>query len=531
MTKPPSFKYKWFSVGDLSASTILIFDNLTLLTFIVVILYLGYQFPIDVIMQYIIPGTVIGGIVGNLLCFWLAFKIAKKQQQNITAMPLGLDAPSAIGYVVCIIGPAFSLSKQHGLGIHEAAMYAWHLGVGCLFVNGIIKLIASSCIKQLKALIPSAALLGAIGGVAIGLIGYFALTSMFAVPIVGLLSFAIVFLTMFARIKLPFNLSSIPIAIIVGTLAYYILLPFGLSGSLPDIHSHIGFLLPYPNMDFIKILPEIVSYIPVVIPFALLVIFGTMSVEESAAVLGVNYGVRNLAVIDSVATIISSFFGGIVQTTPYAGFPAYRNINARAGYLLINILIVGIGGIFGIVGLIVGFVPESAVAPVLLYVAFEIGMQGFNQSEKKYLAPILFSFFPCIARLIQIKLTSGNLMPVNKLQEQLFTNVTPHISDYLIATILGNGFIVTGVLWASFLCFAIDRKWISSFVCAVILSILSYFGIIHSLLLSGAMVLPSQLPITVRMIPIELSIGYLLLGICVLIAGKLRYDDKDSQMH
>lgn len=528
MKSSSAFSYKWYSLGDISASTVLIFDNLTLLTFIVVILDLGYKFPMDVIMHYIVPGTVVGGIVGNLLCFLLAFRVAKKQNQNITAMPLGLDAPSAIGYVVCIIGPAFSLLVQHGANLHQAAIHAWQLGVGCLFVNGVIKLIASSFIKQLRALIPSAALLGAIGGVAIGLIGYFALTSMFATPIVGLLSFAIVFLTMFARIKLPFNLSSIPIAIIVGTAVYYILLPLGLSGSLSNIQSQVGFLLPYPNMNFIKILPEVINYIPVVIPFALLVIFGTMSVEESAAILGVRYGVRNLAIIDSIATIISSFFGGIVQTTPYAGFPAYRNINARAGYLLINIVVVGIGGVFGIVGLIVGFVPESAVAPVLLYVAFEIGMQGFNQSDKKYVAPILFSFFPCIARLIQIKLTSGDLIPVAKLQDQMFTNVYPHINDYLIATILGNGFIVTGVLWASFLCFAIDKRWISSFVCAVILSILSYFGIIHSLLLSGAMVLPSQLPATVRMVPLELSIGYLLLGICVLIAGKLRHNDSPS---
>lgn len=197
-------------------------------------------------------------------------------------------------------------------------------------------------------------------------------------------------------------------------------------------------------------------------------------------------------------------------------------MNAKAGFILLNIIVVGIGGMFGLVGFIVNLVPEAAVAPVLLYVAFEIAMQGFIRCDKKYIAPILFSFFPNIARLVEIKISSGELISVNDLQQKLFTNVNAHINDNLVVTMLGNGFIVTGVLWAAFLCFVIDRRFVAGFICCVILSILSYYGIIHSLLLSGAMTLPSKLPPAVRIIPLELSIGYLAMGILILIAGKLK---------
>jgi len=524
-TSQTNFRYHWFSAGDIGAAATIIFDNLTLLTIIAAILKFGYEFPTDIIMKHILPGTAFGVLVSNALYFVLSFYLAKKQRRHVTAIPSGLDAPSAIGFIVCIVGPAFMMFRHTNMDVHQAGINAWHVGMGCLFINGIFKLFASMFIKQLKALIPSAALLGAIGGVAMGLIGFFSLQLVFSEPIVGLISLAIVFLTMLARVRLPFNISGVVAAIVVGTLAYYILSPLGLSGPIPNLTTDIEFLLPYPHLSFLMVMPQVINYIPVVIPFALLVVFGTMSVDESAVRSGENYGVRNLAVIDGIATTVSSLFGGIAQTTPYAGLPAYIKMDAKSGFLLINIVVVGIGGMFGLVGFIVNLVPEAAVAPVLLYVAFEIAMQGFIRSDKKYIAPILFSFFPNMARLVEIKIGSGDLVPAGDLQHKLFTNVTPHISDNLVVIMLGNGFIVTGVLWASLLCFAIDRKFFSSFICCVILSIFSYFGVIHSLLLSGATMLPSSLPESVRAIPVELSIGYLVLGGLILLAGKLKQSE------
>lgn len=513
------FKYKWLSSGDIGAAATIIFDNLTILTFISLILQFGYAFPADIILTRMIPGTVFGVLVGNILCIWLGFRLAKREHRNVTALPLGLDAPSAIGFVVCIIGPAFTMAKQNISSIHDAGIMAWHIGAGCLFILGLIKLFCSIFAQKIKEYIPQAALLGAIGGVAVALIGFIPLMSILRTPVVGLTALCIMLLTMFAKVRLPFNISGIPAVILVGTALYYALIPFGLSGPMPDLSTHIGFLLPMPSFAFLGAMSYIIKFIPLIIPFALLVVFGTMSVAESSACVGENYRVRSLVIVDSIATLASALCGGVSQTTPYAGFPAYKKLDARAGFLLINIIVVGIGGIFGLVGFIVHLIPEAAVAPILLFVAFEITMQGFIQCDKKYIVPILFSFFPSIARLLQIKLTDGSLVSVDKLQADMFKNLTPSMSDSLVIVIMGNGFIITGILWGAMLCFAIDRKYIKSFVCCVGLSVLSYFGIIHSIFINGQIYLPYLLPSSISHIPLELSLGYAAMGILVLLSS------------
>jgi AGZA family xanthine/uracil permease-like MFS transporter len=512
------FRYKWLSSGDIGASATIIFDNLTLLTFISVILQFGYQFPVDIILTRVIPGTVFGVLIGNLLCIWLAFRLAHKEKRNVTAIALGIDAPSAIGFVVCVVGPVFNLFKnQPNLDIHQAGILAWQVGMGSLFVLGLIKLAFSLLAKQIKQFIPQAALLGGVGGVAIALIGFFPLVAILKMPIIGFVSFIIVMLAAIIRVRLPFNLPGIPLAIVVSTLLFYLLIPSGLSGEMPSLATNTGFLLPLPSLSFISVLPYVIKQIPLIVPFALLVIFGTMSVAESAACVGEHYNVRSLVVVDAIATIASSLCGGIAQTTPYAGFPAYKKMDARVGFLLINILVVGIGGIFGLVGFIVHLVPEAAVAPILLYVAFEIMMQGFVQCEKKYYTPILFAFLPSIARLLEIKFTDGSLIDGAKFQQQLF-GVTNGFSDQLIIVVMGNGFIITGILWSAVLVFAINRQSIKSFICCLILAVSSYFGVIHSVYTTGQIYLPTSLPGKISQLPLQLALGYLLMGIIILLS-------------
>ena len=303
------FKYKWFSTGDIGAAATIIFDNLTLIIIISLILQFGYQFPVDIILKNIIPGTVVGVLLGNLMCFYLAFRLAKSSKTNVTAVPLGLDAPSAIGFAVCIVGPAFNIYKQHVLDVHQAGILAWHTGVGALFILGLIKLFCSLFVQKMQKIIPQVALLGAIAGVALAFLGTFPLISILRVPTIGLITLAIVFLTQFAKIRLPFNLSGIPVAIIIGTILYYILMPLNLSGSMPDLSFNVAFLLPVPSLGFIEIMHELIAYIPLILPFALLVVFGTMSVAEGIVCAGDKYNVRDLVIIDSIATIASSLFG------------------------------------------------------------------------------------------------------------------------------------------------------------------------------------------------------------------------------
>lgn len=512
------FKYQWCSTGDIGAAATIVFDNLTVLLFVSLILQFGFHFPLDIILNNIVPGTVMGVLLGNLLFIGLAFIIARRENRNVTAMPHGLDAPSAIGFASCIVGPVFVWLQGSHVDTHTAAVQAWHIGACSVFFVGLIKLVSSLIICRLSKFFPSPALLGAIGGLALAIIGFLPLISIFKVPAVGVAVLAIILAGIYARYRLPFNIPIIPGAIIIGTLLYYVLAPTGLVGEIPHLTMSTDFVLMLrPHLEIFDELHATTAYFPVFIPFVFLVIFGTMSVVKSADSLGrEQYNIKQVAAIDGIATLCSALFGGIAQTTPYAGFVAYKKLDARAGFLVINILVVGLGGLLGLFALFVDIIPESAVAPVLLFVAFEISMQGFIQSDKKYTVAILFAFLPSLSRLLEIKIPDGNLLTSDIFQNYYVTQL-PHMTDQLLITVLGNGFFITAVLWGSWLCYLIDHKRWQGACCALALSIFSFFGIIHSVFLSGEVYLPWLLPDALRGEVFSLSLGYLLCGFMTLL--------------
>ena len=63
-------------------------------------------------------------------------------------------------------------------------------------------------------------------------------------------------------------------------------------------------------------------------------------------------------------------------------------------------------------------------------------------------------------------------------------------------TMLSNGFIITGLLWGSMLAFLIDHKARLAALCSAVCAVLTFFGIIHSVMPSGELYLPWRVTIT-----------------------------------
>ncbi|MEQ9728924.1 NCS2 family permease, partial [Pseudomonas sp. WHRI 8822A] len=76
----------------------LVVDNLSILGFISAALIGIFQFPAEVVFGRMFPGTAFGVLVGNLLYTLMARRLAARTgRDDVTAMPLGLDAPTSIG--------------------------------------------------------------------------------------------------------------------------------------------------------------------------------------------------------------------------------------------------------------------------------------------------------------------------------------------------------------------------------------------------------------------------------------------------
>src|SRR5262249_26959850 len=93
---------------------------------------------------------------------------------------------------------------------------------------------------------------------------------------------------------------------------------------------------------------EVLTYalgrLPVALPFAPATIVGGIDCTESAAAAGDEYDTRTILLTEGLASLAAGLLGGVIQTTPYIGHPAYKKMGGRAAYTLTNALFVGVVG-------------------------------------------------------------------------------------------------------------------------------------------------------------------------------------------
>lgn len=532
MSTAVGVNYKWFSLGDVSSSATIVFDNLTNMAIIAFLLTVVFGMPAGIVFKHIIPGLSIGVVVGNVAFMYMAFRLSKKLgRDNVTAFPSGLDAPTCIGMTLAVVGPAFLLFKSQGMTADAAALQSWYVSCACCFFIGLVKFVCSFFVHKIKNALPTVALLGGLAGVAIGLIAFFPLLTMLEYPIVSFLVLAIIVMVYFAGYQLPANLPAILVAIVIGTVVYYVFQVLMTGHTNAPSLSNLQVSFPSASLAFFASLPVAVKFFSIAFPFALLVIFGTVAVAESAQVLGEDYSPNELLFVDGIATMLMGVFGGTAQTTPYAGFPAYKKMDSRAGYLLINIIVVGIGAWFGFVNYIIDLIPEAILAPVLLFIGIEIAIQVFMVCDKKYYPAAILGLFPSIARMVEIQFSSSPVVSMDKVNALLASTTYGKLSAMSAIFTFGNGFIVTGTLLAALVYYLIERRIVAAVVTCVVMALMSLCGIIHSVNMDGSMYWIANLPAAQRIIPIEYAGGYLMFALVAIIIHALNKGKTSTLAH
>lgn len=511
--KPEKFKYRWFVTGDINGFFGLMFDNLTVLSFLAGILIFVFKYPAEIVYTRMFPGTAFGVLFGDLVYTWMAFRLAKKKNNpHVTAMPLGLDTPSTIGIALTVLGPAFIYLKSRGMNEYDAAMMTWYIGMATMVMIGVFKLLFSFIGGWVQKIVPQAGLLGSLAGIGLALIGFVPLLDVFGLPIIGLISLGLILYTLVAKINLPKNFPGVFAAIFVGTVLYYILAPMGLLPGLytpPSMQLHFG--APIPTLYFLDGFVESLKYLPIALPFAILTIVGGINVTESAKVAGDDFRTRDILLTEACSTLVAGVCGGVAQTTPYIGQPAYKAMGSRAGYTLLTGLFIGLGGMLGYVSFFVESIPRAVLAPILIFVALDIMVQAFKAVPAAHTTAVAFSFFPNIARLLQIQLSNTDIVPAVKFNE-LLTLPGKTFPQMLLIVALGNGFILTAMLWGAFAAKLIDKKLKQAAVYLLITAVFTFFGIIHSSSPDGNMYFPWQLSGVFQQIPYQFAIAYLVLA-------------------
>jgi AGZA family xanthine/uracil permease-like MFS transporter len=518
-------RYAWIAPGDVNAFFGLMLDNIGVLILAVSILGGVFSFPATFALRYMVPGTMLGVLVGDVAFTALAFWVARRTGRNdVTAMPLGIDTPSTFGMVFFVLGPAFRDAKGVGLDEHQAALLAWHIGIWSILWSGLFKLACAPFSGWVHRLIPRAGLLGSLAAIALVLIAFLPLVEIWHEPLVGLPALAVILCTLVARKKFPFKLPGALAALLIGGAIHYFLLAINVNHAPTTPFNPADGLWPTEWLTAFRFewwgaMEASFKYLPIVLPFALATVVGGIDCTESAKAVGDEYHTGTVIGIEAVAAIFAALCGGVVQTTPYIGHPAYKAMGGRAGYTLATALFIGSAGIFGYFAFLYLYIPRPTVFPILVFIGLEISSQSFLATPKRHYPAVAIACIPALALL--------GLLFVNKLIGTIGPEATAAALSvnqelkFEIETlrVLSNGFIVTSVIWASALAAAIDRQLFRSAAFFAIAALLTTFGVMHSPLESGGMYWPWNLPLENLKYVAQYAAGYALVALLLVAWG------------
>jgi AGZA family xanthine/uracil permease-like MFS transporter len=391
---------------------------------------------------------------------------------------------------------------------------AWKIGMAATIAIGVAKLGLAFAGDWARRVVPRAALLGSIGGISILLIAFLPALKILRDPLIGLVSLVVLLLALFGRVRMPFGLPGAFVAVLAGTLIFWGRAWLGLGPSGAIALGPLRLSLPWPTLEWLGAWSETLPYLSIALPFALVTIIGGIDNTESAAAAGDEYRARDILLTEAAATALAGCCGGVVQNTPYIGHPAYKAMGARAGYTLATGLAIGAGAATGLLSLLVGVLPEAAIAPILVFIGLEITAQGFLATPPRHGAAVALTFVPVAAAVVLIQ--TGSLFAALGAAPAALSGEAA--LGYQALVMLGNGFILTAVLWGWALVAIIDHQLVLAGLLFAVASGAALCGVIHSPLVSGALFWPWAPPSAV---PGQLAGAYgILAAICWLASAR-----------
>ena len=514
--------------GDVNGFLGLVVDNLSVLALLAAVLIGGYGVPASIVFGRMFPGTALGVLVGDLIYTWLALRLSRRTgRSDVTAMPFGLDTPSSIGMALLVLGPAYAKFRAAGLAPEAAGLETWYLGMAATATMGLVKFLLAFGGRAVRRLIPQAGLLGSLAGIALMLIGFFPMLELLQTPIVGFLSLGLVLYALVAKGPIPGGMPGVLFAVIIGTLAYYALGYWSVAGMhiAPPAMPTVRLALPRLDAGILHGFAGIIDTLPLIIPFALLTVVGGVNNTESARVAGDDYDVRSILLAEAAATLVAGLAGGVAQTTPYIGHPAYKHMGARAGYTWLTGIFIGLGGMLGYLSNLIELIPLAVLAPVLVFLSLNITVQAFSAVPLRHAPAVAISFFPSIARLLTIELSDPKFIAPERFA-QLMVVAEHGLPAMAVIVALGNGFIITATLWAAFLVEMIQRRLPAAAAYLIAGGVLCCFGIIHSVRADGSVYLLWQLQGPASTVATQFCLAYFVLAATLLLLSLWRHKDR-----
>lgn len=492
-----SYNYRLFSRGDSSAFWALFTDNLVNLLILSGICQFVFGMPAEIVFGRIVPGAAVAILAGVAVYTVMAKIAANRQGRDVTALPYGISTPVMFVYLFGVIGPIYWATQD--------PLLAWQVGIGAGFMGGIVAALGAIIGPWLKRITPRAGMLGTLCGIALMFIGAVPLSQIFEHPVIGFTSLLFILWGLIGRFRLPGNVPAGLVAIVAGTLIAVFL------GQSTFDTSGLGFYPPVPyfgdliaGIQYLFANPELFL---VLVPVQIYNFIETMNNVESAEAAGDSYPVGLCQVTDGAGTMIGAIFGSPFPTTVYIGHPAYKRLDARAGYIIGVAMVIASAAFLGFLSFLAGLIPVAAAAPVLVFVSVSLITNTAWAVKPAHMAAVSFAILPHVSSLLITKwgslmnaLRASGVEGLPSLGDEGLTAALlmegAHFDGHLA---LSQGAILTGLIWGAIVADVIDGRFRMAGGFALAAALMSSVGIIHA----ASLQMPQFDGIT---------IGYLIIG-------------------
>jgi AGZA family xanthine/uracil permease-like MFS transporter len=437
------------------------------------------KMPDSLVYGRILPAVGLMMFLSTMYYAFLAYQLARKTgRSDVCALPSGISVPHMFIVTFVIMLPITLKTGDPAKG--------WQAGLVWVFFQSFILMIGGFIAPFIRKVTPRAALLGTLAGVSVTFISMRPVLDMYMTPVIGLTCFAIITVSWFGGVKYPKGIPAGLVAIIVGTIIAWGSNLFGLNyggltlEKLTGAVAGFGFTVPLPAFDTVFSGFEFLGVILVTaIPFGIYDLVEAMDNVESAEAAGDEYPTTRVLTADGVVSLIGCLMGNPFINAVYIGHPGWKAMGGRIGYSAATGLMVILLSWFGIIAVLLAFIPVVAISPILLYIGMLIGAQAYQTTPLKHAPAVVLALTPHLAAWCKT-LMDGALGAAG-------TNAAAVGMDKLAGNgvlyeglgVLGGGSILTGLVLGAIGAFVIDRRFNEAAAFALAGAVLTFFGFMH----------------------------------------------------
>ena len=496
-----------FCRGDLDGFFGLFVDNLV--QFLTAVYLLGLTCGIapdsPLLLKYIFPGAAVSLLIGNVFYAWQAHRLARREgRSDVTALPYGINTPSLLVFIFFVMAPAYTAALDAKMSPEEAANLAWRFGLVACLGSGLIEFAGAFVAERVRRATPRAALLSTLAGIAVGFISMTFALQIFQRPLVAMPPLAVILVTYFARMKFPLALPGGLLAVALGSLAAWFvvpLLPSAVAGpsmnwaAVASAWESRGMYVPVPVFgELWEVLSrpgEWIGLLSVIVPMGLFNVVGSLQNIESAEAAGDRYDTRSSLAVNGIGTLLAAGFGSCFPTTIYIGHPGWKELGARSGYSTLNGLVITALCLTGTVSTVAALVPLEAGVAIVLWIGVIITAQAYQTTPREHAPAVAVGLFPAIAAF-GWTVTQGAFLAAGGLTVQRLVGPEPATSQaaangFLLhgMIVLERGYIFTCMILAAVSAFLIDRRFFTAAAWSLAAAVLTGLGLMHAYQLSG----------------------------------------------